>query len=222
MGDELEPSRILTDIEQRLLTDLEQRLTSLDERAAAIEEGRRRDEASFNAWANKVNTTLDTLVFEAAAADQNGATLADIAEVKRKLELNINETTRLSEFTRKLEAFFAPLIRDKNPPLDGEQIATKAFVDNSLQTYARANPPPDIKRLGPALDLAKALLDRLGAALDAEGDAPEASWARVARRLRWIYDREKKRFDAEQQPSRLASLVYAITGRANGAPGGSR
>jgi len=43
-------------------------------------------------------------------------------------------TARLS----KLEAFLAPAINGAAPPLDGAQIATKVFVDQSLERVAGA------------------------------------------------------------------------------------
>jgi hypothetical protein len=47
------------------------------------------------------------------------------------------EIERQLAFTRKLEAFFGPMIAGKNPPLDGAQIATKAYVDEALARIAK-------------------------------------------------------------------------------------
>jgi hypothetical protein len=47
------------------------------------------------------------------------------------------EIERQLAFTHKLEAFFGPLIAGKNPPLDGAQVASKAYVDDALARLAR-------------------------------------------------------------------------------------
>ena len=61
------------------------------------------------------------------------------------------------DFTRRLEAFFGPLLQDKTPPLNGDEVPTKAWVDKSLERLAsslraemrRSAMPPTPLRLWP-------------------------------------------------------------------------
>ena len=46
------------------------------------------------------------------------------------------DTEKKLEFSRRLESYFGPVIEGKNPPLDGEQVATKAYVDQALTRFA--------------------------------------------------------------------------------------
>ena len=96
-----------------------------------------------------------------------------------------------------LSAYFAPLIDGKNPPLDAEQVASKAFVDKSLATLAgalREERARDRAELSSARKYVGIVADRIRQDLDAV--------------MKVVYGNDKRK----ARRSRLAALVYALTG----------
>jgi hypothetical protein len=104
----------------------------------------------------------------------------------------------LSEQLRKLWAFFAPILDGKNPPLDGEQMPTKAWVDKSLATLAGA--------LRAEIEQISAEITSLGSGLKATSAAMEPLVVDHVKRV----EAERERAN---RPSRLEALRYVLTGR---------
>ena len=104
------------------------------------------------------------------------------------------------EIVTKLSAFFGPMLVGKNPPLDGNLIASKEYVDKGIERFAGAIR----EEVALAKDLARSIKAAFGTIADA------------ARELRWVYTREDQRRNEEaaraKRPSRVQSLIYAVTG----------
>jgi hypothetical protein len=112
----------------------------------------------------------------------------------------------------RLEAFLGPAMTG-TPPLDGSQIATKAYVDQAVERLSGA-----IRVLvGDAVEIAKDLKRRLGAFDPDRDNTATTTWSVIAGRIAWAYRRERERYDDEraraQTPGRLGSLLHALTGR---------
>ncbi len=58
--------------------------------------------------------------------------------VAKKIFEKLLSTPGERSFNERLLAFFGPMIDGLNPPLDGAQVATKAFVDEGIARIARA------------------------------------------------------------------------------------
>ncbi len=120
-------------------------------------------------------------------------------------------------FVRKLEAFFGPLLQNKNPPLDGHQVADKAYVDDAVGRIARAIR----EEMTTAMDRSRLVNMLIGTLrpfrLQFQGLDDLAS---VANTLSWLNQREMEREEQEAaraaQPSRLRAAIYALTGRLAG------
>jgi len=149
-------------------------------------------------------------------------TLATLSESFLKLSERVEERDDAHPFVAKLEAFFGPMLENKNPPLDGNQIATKDYVDTALTRIARVlREEADTVRKGlrteiihtSMVDFLKQLTNSSLARMDPKRDNTASTWwTEAVRRLEWMLSREEARFEHENRPSRLASLVYAVTG----------
>lgn len=123
--------------------------------------------------------------------------------------------TRLAFVTR-LEAFFGPMLRDKNPPMDGAEIATRAYVDEGFARLSRALREEFTNMGERAREVCTSVLRQVGA-WDGKASSVGLSANIVSDRLRWVYQRELQREQAEidrsTRPSRLQLLVQLVTGR---------
>lgn len=107
-------------------------------------------------------------------------------------------------FLRKLNEFFGPMLEGKNPPLDGNQIATKDYVDKAVERIAAAIR----QQIAQAIELTNEMVKRLGVTRTVGGVIDAIS--RVVQRE---HEREVAEEAARNQPDRLKSLYYALTGR---------
>lgn len=116
----------------------------------------------------------------------------------------------------RLEAFFGPMLRDKHPPLDGAEIATRGYVDESMVRFSRAFREEITNAQHGARELAANLMRQLGG-WNGKADAVVIAVATAVNRLNWTYTREVQRDAIERErnsrPSRLQLLVQLVTGR---------
>jgi hypothetical protein len=146
-----------------------------------------------------------TIVASRAELIDDGVTVQN--ELFAKLTKTLGTSDHSFTFLRKLEAFFGPMIEGKNPPLDGNQIATKDYVDKAVERIA-GRIREQVQR---SIEVTQALWDRVSASANGIGE-----------RLATVVDREYARIAAEErdrdkyQPSRIESLVHAFTGRNGG------
>lgn len=114
-------------------------------------------------------------------------------------------------FARRLEAFFGPMLAGKNPPLDGDQVATRGYVDDALQRLAT--------RLRDGFSAATTLAGELLSIYNVAPDIAERA-GKLRHAIQWLItaetEREREAVARANRPSRVQSLVYALTGK-NGA-----
>lgn len=146
----------------------------------------------------------------AGALDMINVSLEHLSASIQSLQSQINQRTSPTAFIAKLEAFFGPMLEGKNPPLDGNQIASRAYVDDAVARVAGvirgelANARQGLRaESAAAVDLARQI------AITALG---QSGWSMVASKLNWAVDREEMRARRENKPGRIAALVYAVTG----------
>lgn len=132
-----------------------------------------------------------------------------LSELLTKLTKTLGASDHNFTFLKKLEAFFGPLIEGKNPPLDGNQIATKGYVDNAVERIAGRIR----EQVNQAIEVTNAIHRYVAAPLNLVVDE-------IGKRIAFVIDREYARISAEErrrhQPSRVESLFHALTGRNGG------
>jgi len=131
--------------------------------------------------------------------------------------LMISDVSTKLAFTKRLEAFFAPMMENKNPPLDGAQVATKAYVDEAIARIAGKIR----EEIAQAREFVHYLLNDIkkwNTTGDADDDLIIATplWG-IAKRIlyaySWIVEREASEEATRNRPSRIALLRSAITGQ---------
>jgi hypothetical protein len=98
-------------------------------------------------------------------------------------------------FLKKLNAFFEPMLEGKNPPLDGNQVASKDYVDKALERLAGRIR----EQVAHAIELTSSITKHI---------ATPSGLMEIGKRIAIVID---------QPPSRLGSLVHALTGKNHGA-----
>ncbi|HZJ65944.1 MAG TPA: hypothetical protein VFD36_20695 [Kofleriaceae bacterium] len=131
------------------------------------------------------------------------------------------ETEKAQAFLRRCEAVFQPIVDSmQRAPLDGEQVASKAWVDEAISRIAKAIRAEMevarekfradwIAKISASYDMTKALGEKLG---QGAGDGAITIAFAVANKLAQLWTREEERQRAAQQPTRLESFVHALTG----------
>jgi hypothetical protein len=71
---------------------------------------------------------------DAAVQASMATLLASVQRVSERLE----RLAPVEPFLAKLEAFFGPMLAGKQPPLDGDEIATKGYVDAAITRLSSA------------------------------------------------------------------------------------
>jgi hypothetical protein len=132
----------------------------------------------------------------------------------------LSDVTSKITFVARLEAFFGPLLAGKNPPLDGEQIASKNYVDNAMQRLSDALRSRFAEQFNEAAGLTKELLSAF--AVNYGGSLVGSSVVSgFTDKIMWLLMRETNRYNEDlarvNKPSRLRAAIYAVTGK-NGAP----
>jgi hypothetical protein len=86
----------------------------------------------------KLKKKLEKLILALEESAQGQRDALAMFEAYRKIS-NDRQKAAVEALARvsKFEAFFGPLIAGKNPPLDGAQVASKAYVDDALARLAR-------------------------------------------------------------------------------------
>ncbi len=109
-------------------------------------------------------------------------------------------------FVRRLEAFFGPMLENKNPPLDGALVADKAYVDEAIARVARAIR----EEIVPSMTMASAIT---WAFRPGHGMGKDV-FVQFANKMRWLLDREAIRAEREKRnlPWRIRSAVRALLG----------
>lgn len=146
-----------------------------------------------------------------AMADLAGA-VSNNDDVFRRLEELLGTSKINFTFLKKLEAFFGPLLESREPPLDGEQIATKAYVDDAVQRFA-SRIRDQVSR---SIEVVNAIWQHVGEAMGSNRGLNVGA-IEIAKAIAVLVQRERARIDAEEaaknRPSRIGSLLYALTGR---------
>jgi hypothetical protein len=108
--------------------------------------------------------------------------------------------------------------------LDVRHIATKDYVDTGLERLSKALRGEFLDKYGEIRDFVIALKRSPVGVLDpARDNAASTWWTETVRRLSWTWARENHRAELEaekaKRPSRMQSLIHAVTGytKTNGA-----
>jgi len=180
--------------------------------------------ASLFVAADTIPDQVETKIAYLLKSRADAWRVTDLERRVDEISAAIERVERKVSFVARLEAFFGPLIEGKHPPLDGDQLASKAFVDNSLLTFARAireefarsaaSLRHDYTSLHTSL---RATTAEPAKVVNAIRDVFNGDAYDVMNKLRWLVEVEAKRQAEElarrSQPSRLRSLFFALTGR---------
>lgn len=158
----------------------------------------------------------DLLVDRVKAIEERMTAFDELAEIMQrdrhlhtKTSNLIADISKRLEFTRRLEAFFGPMLDGKNPPFDDQAIASKDFVTEAVTRLAAAHR----SEWKDAVNFAKALAgSKIGKADTGGNGATMPWWKDAVRRINWMWQREHER---AHRPSRVKSLLHAITGYSN-------
>lgn len=136
-----------------------------------------------------INKTLDSL---------NGSVAGFYEQLDKRFEI-----------VTKLSAFFGPMLAGKNPPLDGNLIASKEYVDDGIARFARA--------IRDEVSQAKTLTGELLSIFRSAAQDVDDRRRRLVAAITHLITREQERELAEkarrERPSRVQSLIYAVTGQ---------
>ena len=134
---------------------------------------------------------------------------ASIDVVSKQVQALSESVDRRVEIATKLANFFGPMLADKNPPLDGETVASKGYVDEAVARFARA--------IRDEVSEARALTGELLSIMRHEASEPADRRKKLASWLGEVISRERVTQQTERarrgRPSRMQSLIHAITGQ---------
>ena len=89
-----------------------------------------------------VNARLEALESTVEGLRDTVAALAHALEAQQddhaRLVAILDTLPGRIEFAQRLQAFFGPMLEGKTPPLDGEDVASRGYVDESIARLARA------------------------------------------------------------------------------------
>lgn len=149
----------------------------------------------------ELRVALDTMRMDIAASRGQADKVFELLE----------RTQKQLQFAQRLEAFFGPMLEGKNPPLDGNEIASKGYVDDAVRRIAGAIRGEVVDAVGFFKAAAKWSIGTPGHNDDREG---LTAITRLLHRLSMMWDREKETLRREAgSKSRLQSLYHALTGR---------
>lgn len=86
-------------------------------------------EPTLEARVADLERALALLSQEGLEAHEDNVLLARVAAAMEDVQQRLDGA-------RRLDAFFAPVLAGKSPPLDGAEVATKAFVDDAIRRLA--------------------------------------------------------------------------------------
>lgn len=105
-------------------------LIALEARIDALEAAHASFEARIADLEAAVQEPLKTI---AAALTLDQDTRAQSLEVLRRCQVHADELVQRADFARKLEAFFGPMLQTMTPPLNGDDVATRGYVDQACE-----------------------------------------------------------------------------------------
>lgn len=153
-----------------------------------------------------IRKALDTRI------DAQNTTIAELTEAVGGQDALITKLTETlgtnlhvdASFLKKLNEFFGPMLEGKNPPLDGNQIATKDYVDKAIERIAAAIR----QQIAQAIELTNGLVRQV-AKSQTVGGVLDVITAMVSRDVA----RAQAEEEAARRPDRMKSLFHALTGR---------
>jgi hypothetical protein len=178
-------------------------------------------------WLSQNWGNLDTRITQLEGAFQSAPIDDDVAVVAKQVMEVAAEATKYSKFVKNLEAFFGPMLEGKTPPLNGDDISTRKYVDESMARLSRVLR----EYIGDQLRMTPIAKPRPAEEID---DVMKKWRSANVRRVRMPVINDDAEIAAARQrmgrgtpepevkrPSRLAALVFALTGftfiRDNGA-----
>jgi hypothetical protein len=133
-----------------------------------------------------------------------------IAALSSKLDAHGMSLDKHASIAKQLSLFFGPMLAGKNPPLDGNLVADKQFVDDGLARLAGA--------IREEVAPARAVVGDLLSLFKDETTDVKGRRERLVAVIRSVIDRDKAERERAARPSRLQllswSLRYVFTGQA--------